>query len=144
MNVPDITITRRFEIDAGHRLLKHGGKCRNYHGHRYVFEVTLGGKLQWDGMIIDFGEIKTIIGGWLDEYWDHGMILQAGDPLIDFLRQENCKVFVLAFPPTAENLCAGLTGTIRELLVKNGFGSLLYVVSVVCEETPNCKAEFKC
>jgi len=38
-----VTITRVFEIDYGHRLLKHPGKCVNYHGHRGRFERQAGG-----------------------------------------------------------------------------------------------------
>ncbi|MEE8246777.1 MAG: 6-carboxytetrahydropterin synthase, partial [Alphaproteobacteria bacterium] len=40
------TVTRRLEIDAGHRVMTHGSKCRHLHGHRYVVEAVcraLGG-----------------------------------------------------------------------------------------------------
>jgi 6-pyruvoyltetrahydropterin/6-carboxytetrahydropterin synthase len=48
-------VIRRIEIDAGHRLLKHEGKCRNLHGHRYVFEVEAQSKqLDSVGRGIDF------------------------------------------------------------------------------------------
>lgn len=76
------TITRRLEIDAGHRLMNHESKCRNVHGHRYVFEVTVGAEnLDGSGRVIDFGVVKQELGGWLDEHWDHGFIYQRGDPV---------------------------------------------------------------
>ena len=61
-----VRITRRLEIDSGHRLMKHEGKCRNYHGHRYVFEATVEGPgLDEVGRIVDFSVIKERLGGWL-------------------------------------------------------------------------------
>ena len=35
-----ITCTRKIEFDYGHRVFKHGSKCKHIHGHRGVIEVT--------------------------------------------------------------------------------------------------------
>ena len=35
-----ISVTRRLEFDAGHRIPDHRSQCRNLHGHRYVLEIT--------------------------------------------------------------------------------------------------------
>ena len=78
----DIELTRRFVIDAGHRLQNHGGKCRHYHGHRYVIEATISGLVGDGGMVLDFGEIKARLGDWLDTFLDHSFMVQAGDPMI--------------------------------------------------------------
>jgi 6-pyruvoyltetrahydropterin/6-carboxytetrahydropterin synthase len=79
-------ITRRFEFDAAHRVLGHGGKCRHLHGHRYAAEVTLapvaGEGLDALGMVIDFGEIKQVIGEWIDKHLDHNILLHSADPLM--------------------------------------------------------------
>ena len=40
---PAITITRRLEFDAGHRIPHHDGQCRHLHGHRYAIELTVSG-----------------------------------------------------------------------------------------------------
>jgi 6-pyruvoyltetrahydropterin/6-carboxytetrahydropterin synthase len=129
-------ITRLLHIDAGHRLIGHSGKCKNYHGHRYVFEVTVGSpELDEGGMVIDFGIVKEKIGGWLDEHWDHGMIVQSGDPFIEFAK--GSKMFVLVDPPTAENLSRYLFARATELLSADR----LKVRSIRCWETPNCYAE---
>jgi len=127
------TCTRRLEIDAGHRLLKHEGKCKFVHGHRYVFDITCEAKLDDVGRVIDFGKIKEVVGGWLDEKLDHGFIAQEGDPIIPFLQSENSKLFIVDFSPTAENLAEMVLGKSCELL--SPFG--VKVVHVRCHETPN-------
>lgn len=128
------TCTRRLEIDAGHRLMKHEGKCRHVHGHRYVFDITCGAaSLDEVGRVIDFGRIKEVVGGWLDEHLDHGFVAQDGDPIIDFLERDGSKLYVVPFSPTAENICAHVRENAQRLLRPLG----IEVLSVVCWETPN-------
>lgn len=131
------TITRILEIDAGHRLLRHESKCRNAHGHRYKFEIKMAGALDDVGRIIDFGVVKSIVGGWLDENWDHGFIVQNGDPLADALIADGSKVFVTTVPPTAENLAAMLADIVAPMLAEKH----IRLVNVRCWETPNCFAD---
>ena len=38
-----LTITRKLEFDAGHRIPDHNSQCRNLHGHRYTLLITLVG-----------------------------------------------------------------------------------------------------
>lgn len=127
------TMTKRLEIDAGHRLLKHEGKCRNVHGHRYAFEVTCAADvLDSCGRIIDFGEVKERVGGWLADNLDHGFIAQEGDPIIDWLKEQRQKLYILENPPTAENLARLVLIVARALLAPMG----IEVVNVRCYETP--------
>lgn len=131
-------ITRRLEIDAGHRLLKHESKCAHVHGHRYAFEFTMQAeRLDGVGRVIDFSAVKQHVGGWLDHHWDHAMLVQEGDPLIEWLRQHNQKHAVLQLPPTAENLSLLMLAKASELLRTHGIS----VVRVRCYETPNCWAD---
>ena len=133
-----IEITRRLEIDAGHRLLKHEGKCRHVHGHRYVFDVTVSAeKLDEVGRVIDFGEVKRVLGGWLDDNWDHGFILGPDDPLLFWLEEHEMKRFVLAWAPTAENIASYFFTVASELMGRAGIS----VTKVRVWETPNCWAE---
>jgi 6-pyruvoyltetrahydropterin/6-carboxytetrahydropterin synthase len=131
-----LTITRRLEIDAGHRLVNHESKCKNVHGHRYVFEVEVRGELDQVGRVIDYGVIKSTLGGWLDSHWDHGFIAEDGDPLVETLLRYGMKVFVLNAPPTAENIAKYFFGIASGLMQQSG----ITVVSVTVHETPNCKA----
>lgn len=135
-----ITITRIFGIDVGHRLLGHEGKCRHVHGHRYSIEVTLTApNLDQVGRILDFGEIKSRIGTWLDSEWDHGFLAEQGDPIIQWLESEGMKHRVMPWPPTAENLAAYLGSALPAVLD----GTPCVLVSIRLWETPNCMAEWR-
>ena len=75
-----LVCTRRIEWDAMHRIPNHEGRCRAFHGHRYVAEVTCHApSLDALGRIVDFGVIKERVGGWVDAQWDHTAILMRGD-----------------------------------------------------------------
>ncbi len=132
-----ITITRRLEIDAGHRLMNHESKCRNAHGHRYAFEVEVSAdELDELGRVIDFSVVKTVLGGWLDDNWDHAFIYQRGDSVGTWLEANDQKHYAVDFAPTAENLAADFLATARKLLAP----VKITVVSVRLWETPNCCA----
>lgn len=91
------------------------------------------------GVVIDFSEIKTRIGGWLDKNWDHGAVLNVADKeLIALLRQQNSKVYVLDCNPTAENLATHLLREARLLLQDIEH---VDVAKVRIWETPNYWAE---
>lgn len=131
-------ITRKIEFDAGHRLVKHESKCRNVHGHRYTAEITVEAAALDDcGRVIDFGAIKEIVGGWVDEKWDHGFLMERGDPIAIWLEANAMKAAVLDFPPTAENLAQELLRVAYGLLRDKG----IRVVRVRLWETPNCYAD---
>ena len=133
-------ITRKLNgVDAGHRLIKHEGKCRNYHGHRYVFEVTVdAAELDAVGRVVDFGVVKSLVGGWLDREWDHGMLLQEGDPLIPMMQAEAVKLFILKHPPTIEHLVRYVFNAASNLLDEYP----IEIVRVRGYETPNCWADY--
>ncbi len=135
-----ITIVRRLEIDAGHRLVNHESKCRNVHGHRYVFEVCCSSPaLDPVGRVVDFGIVKAQVGAWLDDHLDHGFIYEIGDPVGITLQGMGQKVFEMVTPPTAENLSELVFNVAVTLLESNG----LLVEWVRCHETPNCIAEYQ-
>lgn len=128
-------ITKRLEFDAGHRLLKHGGKCKNYHGHRYAAEFSLAGEPQADGMVVDFGLIKEKLGGWIDTFLDHGMLLEEGDPLIAILNGEGVKVYEMDCAPSAENIAKELWRQATLMFPDTYFNVRVY-------ETPTCWADY--
>lgn len=145
----DITCTRSLEFDAGHRVLNHESKCAHLHGHRYKVLVTaqMTGDEDTDriGRVIDFGQVKQILGRWIDDHWDHGMLLHEDDPIADGLRgmrvgpdREPQKVWLLPFNPTAENIARYLIETICPDLFA---GTDIEVIRVRVWETPNCYAD---
>src|SRR5476649_2864811 len=70
-----LTITRKLEFDAGHRIPDHKSQCRNLHGHRYTLEITLTGQVisvegnSDNGMIMDFSDIKALAKEHLVDVW---------------------------------------------------------------------------
>ncbi len=56
---------------AAHNLLNFRGKCENLHGHNWKVEVVLrGARLQDNGILVDFGEVKQAVREALEEL-DH-------------------------------------------------------------------------
>lgn len=147
-------ITRKLEWDSGHRVLGHEGKCKHLHGHRYVAEVTVEAPgLDTIGRVVDFSIIKTVIGAWIDQNWDHNFLCHGNDPLLkewdgfDLTGGAGRKVELLFGGirphamkygnPTAENIARELFDMCRVLLPKT-----LHVVNVRIWETPNCWADY--
>lgn len=129
------TIAREMEFCYGHRLLNHSGKCRFLHGHNgRVRIVVTADALNEQGMVMDFGEIRSTLEKWIDEELDHRMILVQDDPLVEVLREQGEKVFVLPEPPTAENLA--------RFLYQKGEDLGLNIVAVQFWETPKCYANY--
>src|SRR3954447_18193886 len=80
-------ITRKHEIHCGHRVCGHEGKCRNLHGHAYVIHFTCEADSLDDlGRVIDFRVIKSLLCQWLEDTWDHRMLIWEEDPMLDALR----------------------------------------------------------
>ena len=128
-----------------HRIPRHESKCRAYHGHRYAAEITcVTDALDSLGRVIDFGVVKQLVGGWVDEHWDHTAILMTGDddPAIAALAASNAAhgrpVYWLNASPTAENIVAELGRVATVLLAPTG----VRVLSIRLWETPNGSAEW--
>lgn len=131
------TCTRRLEFDAAHRVMRHESKCANLHGHRYAVEITCRAHLDAVGRVIDFGEVKRIVGSWIDEALDHGTIANENDEaLIAACRENGWKLFVMLGEPTAENLARLIFAQASQML------SSIEVVGVRLYETPNGWADF--
>lgn len=139
-----ITCTRRLTFCAGHRVFGHESKCSHLHGHNYVVEVEAYGKLDSIGRIIDFSVLKQLLGGWLEDHWDHGFIVYEHDEravtmLSCFYSQEQAsqKLYLMPTNPTAENMAVYLLKTICPMLFED---KGIVVKSITIHETENCHA----
>lgn len=112
-------ITREFEFCAGHRLVGHGGKCEDLHGHNYVAEVTVSGPLDAVGRVIDFAELKNLVGHWIDGHWDHNMILREDDPCLSAVNPfcKSGQAYTMHTNPTAENMARELMEQLNKIFL---------------------------
>lgn len=147
-STPAITITRRLEFDAGHRIPHHHGQCRHLHGHRYAIELTVSGDVLEtpgtadDGMVLDFGDIKRLANEHLVSLWDHAFLVAKEDQaVVEFLASmPNHKTVILDRVPTVENL-AHAAFAILEPIFAEAFQGRLCLASIRLYETPNCWAD---
>lgn len=65
------TITYEFEFHAAHQLHWHSGPCRNLHGHSYRCELTFGGELDDNGVIVDFDAVGDFVETHIMARYDH-------------------------------------------------------------------------
>ena len=128
-------VSREIKFCYGHRLLNYDGKCRHLHGHNGKAVITLEAEeLDALGMVVDFTHLKSVVGGWIDEFLDHKMILHKDDPALAYLRSQGEPVFIVDVNPTAENIAR----LIYDYTVAQGFP----VVEVQLWETDTCQASY--
>jgi 6-pyruvoyltetrahydropterin/6-carboxytetrahydropterin synthase len=119
----------------GHRLLNYNGKCANLHGHNGKAVITLEARHLDDlGMVVDFTQVKTLIGQWIDAQLDHKMILHKDDPIIPELMRLGEPFVVIGENPTAENLA--------KMIYEHAVSQELPVVEVTLWETENSFATY--
>lgn len=108
-----VTITLTFRWPMGHRILGlpgAGAKCKGIHGHNWCADVELPN----DDGVLEFGAVKGLIEGFIDEYWDHGFMVARDDPFREYLRDEVLKYFVVDEPPTTECVATQLALAVEE------------------------------
>jgi 6-pyruvoyltetrahydropterin/6-carboxytetrahydropterin synthase len=143
-----LTITRKLEFDAGHRIPDHKSQCRNLHGHRYTLEITLTGTViekegnSDNGMIMDFSDVKALAKEHLIDVWDHAFLAYEKDTIVrEFLDSiPGHKTVIIASIPTVENL-AQTAFDILKAAYRDRYGTGLRLYKLVLHETPNCWAE---
>lgn len=147
------TVTRYHDFCAGHRVVGHESKCRYLHGHNYRAHFTVEPKYDLDdiGRVVDFSVIKSSLCEWLENYWDHRMLIWDQDPLLQLLHQATDTAIVkfgeqiqstivpVPFNPTAENMAQHLVEIVGPYLLP------VEVELVKCriEETRKCSATYE-
>ena len=142
-----IKAARYHDISAGHRVVGHENKCRWLHGHNYrIHFYCEADALDKVGRVIDFGVIKSRLCMWLEDNWDHKMLLWGADPMLfkdGVLADADLEalgVWVVSFNPTAENMAEYLLNEVGPEQLK---GTGVELVKVIIEETRKCSAEIE-
>lgn len=66
-----VAVTKTFTFDAAHHLHCYEGKCKNLHGHTYRLIVTVSGRVNEIGMVVDFQDLKQAVQRAVKEKVDH-------------------------------------------------------------------------
>lgn len=76
-----LNCVKRFDnFPFAHRQPKHTGHCSLIHGHNWSFEFEFRAKeLDANGFVTDFGGL-TWLKDWLNERFDHTLVLNSDDP----------------------------------------------------------------
>ena len=134
-----VRVSRDVEWEMAHLLKGHPGKCRFVHGHSYKLNVEVGGKIEKSGMVIDFGELKTILQEQIVKKFDHSFVIdrETYQELPEKFTEKYCNTIVLEFPPTSENLLL----LIREKILTHLPGTIT-LESLTLQETSGSKARW--
>lgn len=99
------SVTKEVYFCYGHRLMNHSGKCRHIHGHSVKAAVTVEAQeLDAQGMVCDFSDIQKVAQQYIDNHFDHTLLLHKDDPIIPLLETSGEKFMALDQHPTAEVL----------------------------------------
>ncbi len=129
-------VTKEIRFCYGHRLLNYDGKCKHLHGHNGRAVITLAAPSLDDlGMVVDFSQIKRVVGAWIDAHLDHRMILHKDDPVLPHLKAQGEPVFLVDVNPTAEN--------IAKIIFEYTQGQGFPVVEVTLWETDDSYAVYR-
>lgn len=106
-----ISVTKIFRFEMGHAINDYDGMCRYIHGHSYVLHVTVGAKsenavpLLPPGFVIDFKELKKIVGENIVNKLDHALVLSE-----NYLKKhpktptDGQNLLIWPYEPSAENI----------------------------------------
>jgi 6-pyruvoyltetrahydropterin/6-carboxytetrahydropterin synthase len=146
--MPNATISKEVQFDAGHRVPNHRSKCRNPHGHRYRVVAHCVGPIiedpnhEDDGMLVDFGKLKRLLEEIHDKF-DHGMIIHEDDNDLMYALDSGhgWKIIVFPYVPTAENLARYIHGYLDDR-IQDEFGEHLKLHRIEVWETPTSQAVY--
>jgi len=136
-------ITKKFEVPISHRLSKHLGLCKLYHGHNLLISVCIkSSALNDNDMVMDFSELKSLVNKIISS-WDHGMFINICDEKL--VKNLNAEIHAFNSDPTSEILCRYLYFEMKsQLEYLNSMNSKQYIFihSVDIWETRDSKSTY--
>lgn len=136
-----ISISKTFKFECSHRLtLDYDSPCKSLHGHSYTVKVTASSRqLNKNGMVLDFSELKRF-QKYIDDNLDHATLISDQDErLIEFVKDQDQKHFIMHSNTTSENISKLLCDEFINMF-KNKID--LCSVNVSVKETQNNEVSF--
>ncbi|MBR2115800.1 MAG: 6-carboxytetrahydropterin synthase [Alistipes sp.] len=143
-----IRLTKEFSFESAHALWGYDGKCREIHGHSYRLFVTIKGEPISDeqnpklGMVMDFGELKSIVAREITDRLDHSFVMrrtEQAEVLAEAMGSQFTNVVLVDYQPTCENMLIDFAARLKAALPK---GITLH--SLRLHETATSYAEWYC
>lgn len=150
-----ITVTKSYRnLPAAHRQPKHQGHCSLIHGHNWGFDITFACReLDENGFVVDVGRL-ALVKQWLEEHFDHTLLLNQDDPHVTYLHASLAKVGLLlakvvlvpncGMEGLAKYVAAQLNNNLKELLHANDVGRGVRIEAVTCYEDEKNRATYVC
>lgn len=145
-------ISVRHNIEVAHRLLLLPGKCENIHGHSMQVELMIFGAVNDKGILagLEFGTVKKQFRSYLDETYDHHLLLNDKDPWstllapvlgneVDRLVQSDVLPGLVTLPgdPTTENIARWIGEWAYETFGGNTAAGIRHFQVIVDETATN-------
>lgn len=140
-----VRITKEFNFEMAHALYGYDGPCKNIHGHSYQLSVTIIGKPVEEkkspkfGMVLDFSDLKKLVGKHIIKPLDHSLVLNKNTPHKVMAKKASLfeNIILINYQPTCENLLIDFVQRIRIHLPKN-----IHLHHLKLRETPTSFAEW--
>lgn len=138
-----IRLTKEFNFEMSHALQSYDGLCKNIHGHSYRLFVTIKGEPINDvtdpknGMVMDFGDLKTIVYSEIVNKLDHALLVPSNSHMLPTLESCETKLVITEYQPTCENLLIDFSKRISSHLPKG-----VELTRICLYETANSYAEW--
>lgn len=120
--MPVIRLTKEFSFEMAHFLPGYDGLCRNVHGHSYLLRVTVAGEPIADaaspklGMVMDFSDLKKIVGEEVVGRLDHALMVRRGSVTPEVASVLTERLVEVDYQPTCENMLADFASRISRRL----------------------------
>ena len=120
-----IRLTKEFSFESAHALWGYDGKCREVHGHSYRLFVTIKGEPITDqtdpklGMVMDFGELKSIVAREITDRLDHSFVMRRtpeAEALAESMQSSFTNVILVDYQPTCENMLSDFAARLKRTL----------------------------
>lgn len=112
-----ISITKKIEFEAAHRLSNYHGSCSEIHGHTYKLAATVEGMIDPEtDMIYDFKTFKNLLQVSVLDRFDHALILKENSENRRIFSSYTGKITWMESEPTAERMIEWMAKKITTLL----------------------------
>ncbi|MEB2785336.1 6-pyruvoyl trahydropterin synthase family protein [Algoriphagus persicinus] len=112
-----ISLTKKIEFEAAHRLSNYQGSCSGIHGHTYKLAATVRGLIDPDtDMILDFKTLKSILQLSVLDPLDHALILKENPENRRIFSAYTGKITWMESEPTSERMIEWMSIKIKALL----------------------------